>query len=204
MSKFFPEIQDILNRHRTLTEANRSLIEKHKLDEGINDNTFREFHSFRKFKENQLLNESNEVAEMQLALEQVKNKGLRVQQEVEQLTLEASEKTLELGEIISSVSNLLERCEESFRIRHNKPHVDKSLIDRLTSQLSVGEQCQKTKSKLDEIAMFMVDYRDIIVEFSSTQHEFVPLSMPKSRTTTNIAASMSVVSGPTEAFDSGH
>ncbi len=183
MSKFFPEISDILNRYKTLLDANTYLIDKHKTDEGVNDQTYREFLSFRKFKENQLLNESNEVAEMQLSLEQVKNKGLRVQSEVEQVTLEASEKTLELGQIISSVSNVLERCEESFRIRHNKPHIDRSYNDRVSSQLSLHEQCQKTKGKLDDIAMFMVDYRDIIAEYSAFQHDFVPLSMPKGKTT---------------------
>jgi hypothetical protein len=194
MSKFFPEIADILNRYNTLKDANCYLLEKHKYDENINDNTQKEFLSFRKFKENQLLNESNEIAEMQLILEQKKSKSLRIQAEVEALTLEASEKTLELGQIISSVSNVLERCEESFRIRHNKPKMEKSYdlmnpgatstnsgsgsstFNNSSSQLH--DQCMKTAMKLEEIAMFMNDYQEIVAEYATT-HEFVPLSIPK-------------------------
>lgn len=86
MSKFFPEIADILNRYKTLRDANSYLIEKHKADQAINDNTLKEFLSFKKLKENQLLNQSNEVAELQLKLEQRKSKTLRVQAEIEALT----------------------------------------------------------------------------------------------------------------------
>jgi hypothetical protein len=208
MSKFFPEISDILNRYKTLKDANQYLIEKHKYDENVNDNTQREFLTFRKFKENQLLNESNEIAEMQLILEQVKSKSLRIQAEVEALTLEASEKTLELGQIISSVSNILERCEESFRIRHNKPKVERNYDtsgagagaaddggnnksggnggDSSYSQLN--EQCQRTSMKLDEIAMFMIDYKDIITEYTNAHDSFIPLSMPRTNRGTNAHA----------------
>ncbi|RYH27854.1 DUF4200 domain-containing protein [archaeon] len=187
MSKFFPEIGDILNRYNTLKDANQYLIEKHKADQAINDNTLRDLLAAKKFKENQLLNQSNEVAKMQIVLEQCKAKTQVAQLEIEQLTVEASDKSLELGQIISSVSNVLERCEESFRIRHNKPIVDQSL-EKFT-ELPLVEQCRKTKSKLDEIAMFMVDYRDIIADYSGATHEFIPLSMPK-----KAAAAMSVTS----------
>lgn len=185
MSKFFPEISDILNRYHTLKDANQYLLEKHKYDENINDNTQKEFLTYKKFKENQLLNESNEIAEMQLVLEQVKSKSLRIQSEVEALTLEASEKTLELGQIISSVSNVLERCEESFRIRHNKPKIERSYdqmnpSDANTNSTSfLTDQCSKTVMKLEEIAMFMIDYQEIVDEYKNTHDNFIPLSLSK-------------------------
>eukprot|EP01040_Poterioochromonas_malhamensis_P000820 gene820-873_t len=195
MSKFFPEISDILNRYNTLKDANQYLLEKHKIDENVNDNTQKDYLIFKKSKENQLLNESNAIAEMQLILEQKKSKSLRIQAEVEALTLEASEKTLELGQIIASVSNILERCEESFRIRHNKPKVERN-YDQMNPSGASGnsatsangingmgnaqlqDQCMKTAMKLEEIAMFMNDYQEIVAEFSSA-HDFVPLSIPK-------------------------
>lgn len=183
MSKFFPEISDILNRYKTLKDANLYLLEKHKNDESVNDNLQKEFLLYKKSKENLLLNESNEVAEMQLVLENKKNKSLRIQNSLEKLTLEASEKTLELGQIITSVSNILERCEESFRVRHNKPIIDRKYYLEKLNSLSISEQCFKTMSKLDEIAMFMVDYRDIISEYSASTHDFIPLSIPKPKTT---------------------
>ncbi len=176
MSKFFPEISDILNRHKTLRDANSYLIEKHHADEGANDKLQKEYISFKKFKENQILNESNEIAEMQLKLEQGVTKTMRVQSDIDKVTMDASEKSLEVGQIISSVGNILARCEESFRIRHNKPHIDRS-SDKLNG-MPISEQCQRTKSKLDEIEMFMVDYKEIIADYAAT-HDFSALTAPK-------------------------
>jgi len=166
MSKFFPEIADILNRYTTLRNANSYLIEKHFMDEGANDNIQREYISFKKFKENQILNHSNAIAGMQLTLEQGKTRTNRVQGEIDKVNMDASEKSLELGQIISSVSNILERCEESFRIRHNKPHVERS-TDKMNG-MPLMEQFLRTMSKLDEIEMFMIDYRDITMEFTNS------------------------------------
>ena len=61
--------------------------------------------------------------------------------------------------MLSSVQNILERCEHSFRVRHNKPHVQNS---ENLSEMKLDEQCYRTVAKLDEIAMFMLDYSDII------------------------------------------
>lgn len=187
MSKFFPEISDILNRYKTLRDANIYLIEKHKTDEGANDSMQKDYISFKKFKENQMLNESNAIAEMQLILEHGKTRTMRVQGEIDKVTMEASEKSLELGQIISSVGNILERCEESFRIRHNKPHVDRT--QEKMNDKPLAEQCARTKSKLDEIAMFMVDYRDIITEYTSS-HDFNALTAPKTRSNNAIGSTL--------------
>eukprot|EP01036_Dinobryon_divergens_P031790 gene31790-41259_t len=74
MSKFFPEIADILNRYTTLRNANSYLIEKHFMDEAANDNMRRDYVTFKKFKENQILNDSNDIAGFQLKLEHGKNR----------------------------------------------------------------------------------------------------------------------------------
>ena len=74
MSKFFPEIADILNRYTTLRNANSYLIEKHFMDEAANDNMRRDYITFKKFKENQILNDSNDIAGFQLKLEHGKNR----------------------------------------------------------------------------------------------------------------------------------
>eukprot|EP01034_Spumella_vulgaris_P024045 gene24045-30342_t len=113
---------------------------------------------------------------MQLKLEQGVTKTMRVQGDLDKVTMDASEKSLEVGQIISSVGNILARCEESFRIRHNKPHIDRS-SDKLNG-MPISEQCQRTKSKLDEIEMFMVDYKEIIADYAST-HDFSALTAPK-------------------------
>jgi hypothetical protein len=178
MSKFFPEISDILNRYKTLRDANQHLIEKHKQQEAQNDLMQRDYMNLRKSAENTVLNSTNAIAEKQLVLEHRRAYTMREQSDIEKLAMEASEKGLELGQINSSVANILERCEESFRIRHNKPLFEHSA--EKMANMALPEVCAMTESKLDDIAMFMVDYRDIIQEYAMT-HDFVPLSAPKLR-----------------------
>lgn len=178
MSKFFPEISDILNRYKTLRDNNIQLIEKHKAQEVQNDSMQKEYLNLKKLSENTVLNNTNAIAEKQLFLEHRRAYTMREQSEIEKITLEASEKGLELGQIIASVTNILERCEETFRLRHNKP-----LFERSTEKLAtmaLPDSCALTHSKLDDIAMFMVDYKDIIQEYAS-MHEFTALSLPRLR-----------------------
>ena len=165
MSKFFPEISDVLNRYRTLKEVNLYLIDKNQREEEINENQLRDYGSYRKVKENELLNCNNDIAVMQVRLEQGKYKSTELQGVLDRTTQEAAQKTLALGQIISSVKNIWNRCEESFRTRQNKPRIERS-SDK-TDNMMLQEQFQRTMSKLDEIAMFMVDYRDSIDEYST-------------------------------------
>jgi chromosome segregation ATPase len=182
VSKFFPEISDVLQRHATLREENLNLLRKKNQDEAEFDNKQRDYINIRKAKENELLNKSNEVAELQKTLEQYKSRSMALQEELDHLTQETAKKTKELGQVIASVGNLRERCEESFRIRHNKPHFDRS--DKM-STLPLVEQCGKTKSNLEDIAMFMVDYQSIIVEYCATNHDFRAVSIPRRGNTTS-------------------
>jgi len=130
MSKYFPEISDILNRYKTLRSVNFDLIEKHKSEESTSDLMLREYANLRKSGENTVLNSTNAIADKQVVLEQCRVVNMREQGEIDKVLMEASEKGLELGQIITSVSNILERSEESYRIRHNKPHLDRSIADK--------------------------------------------------------------------------
>ena len=163
MSKFFPEgIADVLNRYKTLRDANTYLLEKQQVDEATNENLLREFTTFKKTKENEILNSNNEIADMQKKLEQRVGKTNSLQEEIEMSIKEASEKVLSLGQIVSAISNILDRCNENFRRRHNKPMMDKT---ERNDGMPLMEQCLRTMSKLDEISMFMTDFRDIKDEF---------------------------------------
>jgi len=163
MSKFFPEgIADVLNRYKTLRDANTYLLEKQQADEATNENLLREFTTFKKTKENEMLNSNNEIADMQKKLEQRVGKTNSLQEEIEMSIKEASEKVLSLGQIVSAISNILDRCNENFRRRHNKPMMDKT---ERNDGMPLMEQCLRTMSKLDEISMFMTDFRDIKDEF---------------------------------------
>lgn len=172
MTKDFPEIADILNRYKTLQDVNTYLNEKQQSDESTNEKEMRQFLSYRKENENQILNFSNEVAELQMRLEQTQNLTIRLQNAMDSSSSEASEKVLALGQILSSVTNILERCEHSFRTRHNKPMAEKEIHANIGPVQSLTEQCARSMQKLDEIAMFMTDYRDIHAEYlAETNHD---------------------------------
>jgi len=190
MSKYFPEISDILNRYKTLRSVNFDLIEKHKSEESTSDLMLREYANLRKSGENTVLNSTNAIADKQVVLEQCRLVNMREQGEIDKVLMEASEKGLELGQIITSVSNILERSEESYRIRHNKPHIDRSIADKEGFQ-NLPEVCANTEKKLNEIASLMMDYKDIIQEYAST-HDFNALSITKLKGGSNAVGSSSM------------
>ena len=165
MSKFFPEVPDILNRYKTLREANIYLLEKQQTDEGSNENTLRDFQIFKKSKENQVLNGNNAIAGLQVKMEQKQAETNRMQEVIDHSISEASDKALLLGEVLSSVANILDRCEETFRRRHKKPQMDRSTYKSRGEGMSISEQCSRTASKLDEISMFLADFKDIREEY---------------------------------------
>ena len=166
MSKFFPESNDVLKRHETLQDVNKDLTLTEEFAQLLMEKRLVEFRSFRKEKENEMLMCNNDIATKQVKLESGKNKSIELQSNLDQTTQEAANKTLELGQILSSVKNILNRCQESFGNRHNKPKVDRS-SDKSEVNMLQEEQIQKTISKLDEIKLFMVDYKDIISEYNN-------------------------------------
>lgn len=165
MSKYFPEIADILSRYYTLRDANKQLLVSKEQDDAERDAKEREYNVFRKDKENQLLNQNNEIAEMQILLESTIAKRSAIQKELDRQKTEASDKTLTLGAVLSGVLNVLNRCEESFRIRHNKPMLDYSGEKPADNDEETREEVEKTLLRLDEVAMFMVDFVDIRKEY---------------------------------------
>ena len=159
MTKFFPEVKDILNRFKTLSECNVDLSEKAQESEQVAEESRREFVVFKKERENDILNRNNSIAEKQVLLEHQGTATTALQTEIDHDILESSKKAMDVGQVLTCVENILERCDHSFRVRHNKPHVERK--DELTNKPLV-EQVYKTMSKLDEIAMFMSDYNDMI------------------------------------------
>eukprot|EP00605_Chrysophyceae_sp_TOSAG23-4_P001944 GSChrysophyteH1.ASY1.ANO1.2154.1 assembled CDS len=161
MSKYFPEISDILSRYSTLRDANKQLLVSKEQDDLERDAKEREYNVFRKDKENQLLNQNNEIAEMQIFLEKITSNRLVVQKEIDRQKNEASDKTLTLGAVLSGVRNVLYRCEETFRNRHNKPMMDDSGEKPPDNDEELKGEVEKSLVRLEEIAMFIVDFMEI-------------------------------------------
>ena len=167
MSKFFPEISDILNRYKTLRDANIYLLEKQQADEALNEFTMREFVAYKKSKENEILNDNNEIAGMQLNMEQRLARTNALQEEIDSAITAASEEMLVLGQIVRSVSNILHRCEDNFRKRHNKPPIDRPTdrLENINNPEQLAITVRTTISKLEDIKMFLSDLESIKEEY---------------------------------------
>ncbi len=159
MAKFFPEISDILNRYNNLQGTNVDLIHKARSADNSSDQLRRDYLLFRKERENKELTDNNVISDLQSNFDKAKQKTNIVQGEIEIGTKEVCDKTLQLGQMISSITNLLERCEQSFRWRHNKPPIDRS--EDLSDNIDLSEKCNRAVLKLEEICMFINDYQDI-------------------------------------------
>jgi hypothetical protein len=163
LSKDFPEISDVLNRYKTLKDVNVYLNAKQRDDDELNEGTQRDYISFKKENENEILNCGNEVAELQVKLEHCRNSTMRLQSDIDDFNMAASDKALALGQELSAINNILGRCEQSFRVRHNKPKLD--MQQDFSKGSSLTEQCYRAMSKLDEIKLFMNDYSVIHQEY---------------------------------------
>lgn len=159
LTKFFPEISDILKRYHVLQGCNVDLIEKSLHGEKLSEDTLRDFMLYRKEKENAMLTDSNEISTLQVAYEHKLTSVSTLQTNIDNETKSVTDKSVAFGQILTSVTNILERADSSFRIRHNKPQIDHAADTN--EHMSLTEKCYRSISKLDEIAMFMGDYNDI-------------------------------------------
>ena len=79
---------------------------KHEQD---NEDKRLEFANFKKERQNEMLNQNNDIAKLQKILEGREGITLRLLNDVDSTIRGTSDKTLELGQILRSVQNLLER-----------------------------------------------------------------------------------------------
>lgn len=162
-SKFFPELSDILKRYHVLQNCNVDLVEKSKTGEQLTEQTLRDFIQYRKEKENAILTDSNAISTLQVSFEHQQTSTGSLQSALDYETKGAMDKSVNLGQVLTSVANILERADTSFRIRHNKPLIDHA-AEQL-EQIGMRERCIRAMSKLEEIQMFLGDYSDIHKEY---------------------------------------
>jgi myosin heavy subunit len=157
LTKFTSEIADILNRYKTLKEVNTQLIEKQQKAEEKKELEQRLFLSYSKEKRDEVLNLTNQISRRKEELEAVQIRTIDVQDDVDLKTNQDSKVSMELGQILSSISNMLERCEESFRLRHNKPPRILEKIDGMSLEV----QTDAALSHCEEIKLFVIDFKTL-------------------------------------------
>lgn len=150
---------------------NAQLIETQQRVEEQKERQQRELLSYSKEKRDEILNLTNTISSKKVELEAVHSHTMDVQEEVDSKTQQDSEVSMQLGQILSSICNMLARCEESFRIRHNKPP---RIIDKLEGT-SLEMQTDVAVSQLEEIKLFLIDFKSLKEEF--VQHQRAQAAM---------------------------
>ena len=163
----YPEVSELLNRYRTLKDANRDLNERLHHHQSLNESERSELVHFTKEQVNAILNFNNKIAFMQKSVETAESKALGIQNELDAEIRSTSDRTLEIGQSLNAISNLLQRCTSRGHGSHLKhfqaaddPSQNKKQ-DELTrkGQIAVGE--------LDVIAAYIVDFKAIVEESKS-------------------------------------
>ncbi|RHY33320.1 hypothetical protein DYB32_001723, partial [Aphanomyces invadans] len=178
----YPEIIDLVNRYNTLKDANRDLSENQQLHERDNERKRVKFATFTKERTNDILNFNNEIASLQKQLETRESNAIRLQHEVDTTIRITSDKTLEVGQILMAVGNLLQRSTCGIHgtiLKHievkdvlapNEEHGhtvggDQDKIE----DLELLQNGRKAMADLDVIASYMVDFTAIVQTRIETQ-----------------------------------
>jgi len=142
LTEDYHEIQDLLNRHKTLRGANDDLSKRQKDYEDLSEKKKDDFIKYMKERANEILNANNEIAFLQDKLEATESTTYRLQNEVDSTIRGMSDKTLELCQILSAVDNLLERF-----VRHMHSHKQKR--DVPSEKKAAGKPVAKSPEDLE-------------------------------------------------------
>ncbi|KDO25851.1 hypothetical protein SPRG_08795 [Saprolegnia parasitica CBS 223.65] len=165
----YPEITDLVNRYNTLKDANRDLSENQALHERDNERKRIKFATFTKERTNDMLNFNNEIASLQKQLELRESNAIRLQHEVDTTIRNTSDKTLEVGQILMAVGNLLQRSTSGIHgsiLKHievkDASDDHGSSAEAKTEDLELLQNGRKAIADLDVIASYMVDFTAIV------------------------------------------
>ncbi|KAJ1461298.1 hypothetical protein M885DRAFT_507204 [Pelagophyceae sp. CCMP2097] len=170
LAEDYHEIQDLLNRHKTLRGANDDLSRRQKNHEDLSEEKKDDFSKYVKERANEMLNANNEVASLRDKLEATESTTYRLQGDVDSAIRGLSDKTLELCQVLAAVDNLLERF-----VRHMRSHkqsrepVEKKVSNAKQPAAKSAEELEiegrLAMDRLDEIAAYMIDYNDICADY---------------------------------------
>ena len=172
----YPEIMDLLKRHQTLTGANNDLISRNRVHEQVNEKERVKFGTFTKTSKTNILNFNNKIASMQKQLELSTAGASEAAESLDASIRKASAETLEVGQVLMAVKNLLQRCtskqhgenlkhiaikeeqEEALSQEHSANSNDPNVILRRKGAAASGD--------LDIIAAYFNDFRDIVATYN--------------------------------------
>ncbi len=160
----YPEISDLLNRYKTLQDANADLKMRQSTHEDLNEKKRAEYVNYTKEQTNDILNFNNKIASLQKALETAESAAIRVQNEVDAEIRSTSDRTLELGQILMAVENLLLRCTSKRHgaiLKHQETNKDDAQGQARAATDELRKKARQAMSDLEVIAAYLVDFSDI-------------------------------------------
>jgi len=162
-SEDFPEVQDLLNRYKTLRDANNDLTKRQVQHDIENENKRQQFSQFTKERANEVLNQNNAIATLQKNLESCTIKTLEMQSDVDTGIRNMSDKVLQLGQMLASIDNLLER----FETHASKVKRKKDGSKKASTAEELEREGKRAQDNLEAIATYMIDYNSIVGEWKA-------------------------------------
>lgn len=166
----YPEVSDLLNRYKTLKDANTDLTDRLRHYEDSNESKRTDFVHYTKEQTNDMLNFNNEIASMQKKLETSQTDALQMQNDVDSQIRSTSDRTLELGQALMAVENLLQRCTSK---RHGAFLKHFQASDDASGAKKIDELTRKGKTamgQLDVISAYLVDFQGIVNDLHCNGH----------------------------------
>jgi len=171
----FSEIQDILNRYKILRDTFQYLTEEHQKNATESEKKRTQHLKFIKNSSNSMLNHNNEIAVLQKELETCSLRTLRKKNLVEIGMRNLGDKTSELGQLFTSIDNILEQFDLGAKQWKSKPNAkqqrEASSNQALpTKNIKITEsRGQEAMNNLERIAEYVIDYSEIIANYRSSK-----------------------------------
>lgn len=153
----FMEVRDIMDRYDTLVATQIHLIKKddHNQDAIASDRA--RLAKYTEDKEDEILQCSNQIAQLQIRLDDAQSKAVEWQTKYSYLQEKADEKRLLLGRLKMAINNLFMLMNKN--VRHLQPNNNAA-----ENLVHPGNERQDTQSKLNRIHVFIKDLNVMIGE----------------------------------------
>lgn len=168
----YPEIHDLLNRYRTLKEANRDLVQAQERDDKETALLREEYATYTKARITEMFDGNNEMSTQQKMLEKSIHTAYQLQVELDSRVHRMSDRALEMGQVLGAVANILDRCERGSTIKRASQAqasggggTGGGGVHNSSSALEAEEQV--AKERIEEIGNYMMDYRATCTEWKA-------------------------------------
>lgn len=111
----YEEVNDILNRYRTLRESNQDLMLHVAKQEEEADSIRTKLFEFRVEKENQILIGNNQCQAQREALDRIRQEVSSEEEKKDSLEDKKKDLSRELSEVTSSIKNMYQRCQSTIK-----------------------------------------------------------------------------------------